>query len=55
MTSLPVDSGPDGIWHRTRRYFEYVRDWPANGNSPYSPLYCVCLLLAAGLIVKIGH
>jgi len=55
MNSLSVDSERDNIWRRTRRYFEYVREWPGGGNNPYSPLFCVCLLLAVGLIVKIGH
>ena len=55
MNSLSVDSERDNIWRRTRRYFEYVRDWPGGGNNPYSPLFCICLLLAVGLIVKIGH
>jgi hypothetical protein len=55
MNSLSVDSERDNIWRRTRRYFEYVREWPLGGNNPYSPLFCICLLLAVGLIVKIGH
>jgi hypothetical protein len=32
-----------------------VRDWPDNGDNPYSLLFCLSLLLVFGLIVKIGH
>ncbi len=55
MDSLSADADPDGAWRRTRRYLEYLRDWPANGNSPYSPLFCISLLVAVGLIIEIGH
>jgi hypothetical protein len=55
MTSLSADSEPDSIWRWSRRCFDYVRDWPANGNSPYSPHLCFFLLVAVGVIVKIGH
>jgi hypothetical protein len=55
MTSLFVDSEPDNIWRRTRRYFEYAREWPVSRNGPYSPLFCVSLLLVVGLFVKISH
>jgi hypothetical protein len=55
MTSLSVDSERDNIWRRTRRYFEYSREWPMSRNGPYSPLFCFCLLLAVGLIAKISH
>jgi hypothetical protein len=48
-------SGPDRFWQRARRSLAYIRDWPANGNSPYSPLFCVSLLLAIGLIIEAGH
>ncbi len=54
MTSLAVDSEPESFRHRARRFLEQIRDWPANGNSPYSPLFCVLLLLAVGLIIEIG-
>jgi hypothetical protein len=42
-------------WLRIRRCLKSVRDWPENGNNPYSLLFCLSLLLALGLIVKIGH
>jgi len=55
MNPSSVDSEPDNTWRRTRHYLEYVRDWPANGNSPYSPVFCLSLLLAVGLIIEICH
>ena len=53
MNPSSVDSEPDNTLRRTRQYLEYVRDWPANGNSPYSPVFCLSLLLAVGLIIEI--
>jgi hypothetical protein len=55
MTSFLVDSKPETFRHRARRYLAQLRDWPANGNSPYSPVFCVSLLLAIGLIIEIGR
>jgi len=55
MTSLTPASESDSFRQRTRRVLEQIRDWPADGNSPYSPLFCVSLLLAVGLIIEIGH
>jgi hypothetical protein len=55
MSALSVDPEPHNAWRRTRLWLEYLRDWPAIGNSPYSPLFCVSLLLAVGLIIEIGH
>jgi len=55
MTSLAAASESDSFRHRTRRLLAQVRDWPANGNSPYSPLFCMSLLLGVGLIIGIGR
>ena len=55
MTSIAVDSEPESFRHRARRFLEQIRDWPAGGNSPYSPLFCVSLLLAIGLIIEAGR
>ena len=55
MTSLAAASESDNLRHRLRRLLAHIRDWPADGNSPYSPVYCVSLLLAVGLIVGIGR
>ena len=54
MTSLAATSESDNVRHRARRLLAHIRDWPADGNSPYSPVYCVSLLLAVGLIIGIG-
>jgi hypothetical protein len=36
-----------------RTGLEEARAWPASGNSAYSPLLCLSLLLAIGLIAEI--
>jgi len=54
MSSLAAACEPDSFRRRARRLLAEVRDWPANGNSPYSPLFCVSLLLGVGLIIGIG-
>jgi hypothetical protein len=54
MASLAAASESHSFRHRARRLLEQIRDWPANGNSPYSPLFCVSLLLAVGLIIGSG-
>ena len=43
--------------HRWRigRWLKYLRDWPENGDSPYSLVFCLSLLLVVGLIVKAAH
>jgi hypothetical protein len=52
MRSASIDPEAGSVWRRARHRFARVRDWPANGNNPYSPLYCVSLLLAIGLIIE---
>jgi hypothetical protein len=55
MTSLAATSESNNLRDRALRFLAHVRDWPADGNSPYSPVYCVSLLLAVGLIIGIGR
>lgn len=55
MTSFAAASESDSFRHRARRLLSQIRDWPADGNSPYSPVYSVSLLLAVGLIIGICH
>ena len=50
-----VDSEPHNALSRIRGRLAYVRDWPENSDGPYSLMLCLSLLLALGLIVKIGH
>ena len=55
MTSGAVTSESNNVRARVRRLLVRIRDWPAEGNGPYSPVYCVSLLLAVGLIIGIGR
>ena len=55
MTSGAVTSESNNVFASARRLLARIRDWPADGNSPYSPVYCVSLLLAVGLIIGIGR
>jgi hypothetical protein len=48
-----IDS--ESAWWRIRRCLKIVRDWPEHGDSPYSLLFCLSLLLALALIVKVAH
>ena len=50
-----ADTEPHNSWWRIRRCLVYVRDWPENSDGPYSLMLSLSLLLAIGLIVKIGH
>ena len=50
-----IDTEPPNSWWRIRRCLVYVRDWPENSDGPYSPVFCVSLLLAIGLIVDMGR
>ena len=54
MTSTSIDPDTASGWRRLRLVWARVRDWPANGNSPYSPLFSVALLLGVALIIKMG-
>jgi hypothetical protein len=55
MRLRTADTEPHNSWWRIRRCLVYVRDWPENGDSPYSLMRCLSLLLAVGLLIKIGH
>jgi hypothetical protein len=50
-----ADAEPPNSWWRLRRCLAYARDWPENSAGPYSLTLSLSLLLAIGLIVKIGH
>jgi hypothetical protein len=54
MNTVSIDPEPVGTWCRMRTGLEKARAWPASGNSLYSPLLCLSLLLAIGLIVEFG-
>jgi hypothetical protein len=53
--TISIDPEPVSVWRHVRRSLERVQNWPANENSPYSPLFCLSLLLAIGLIIEIGQ
>jgi len=55
MRLIALHPRPQNVWRRLRRYLEHVRDWPANGSNLYSPLFCLLLLVAVGLIIGIGR
>jgi hypothetical protein len=55
MDTISNDPHPVSAWRRVGRSLEHVQNWPDSENSPYSPLLCLSLLLAIGLIVVIGH
>jgi hypothetical protein len=55
MTATTCEAELGSTWRRTRRFLERARDWPANGNSSYSPLFCLSLLLGVALIVEVGR
>jgi hypothetical protein len=42
-------------WRGTCRRLSSLRDWPTNGNSPYSPVFCLSLILGVGLIIEFGR
>jgi hypothetical protein len=50
--SIPLATeGP----RRIRRYVRSARTWPGGADSPYSPAFCLALLLIVGLAVKVAH
>jgi hypothetical protein len=50
-----INSKSHNAWWRIGRWLKYLRDWPENGDSPYSLVFCLSVLLVVGLIVKAGH
>lgn len=48
-----VDSESNKTWWRLRHCLRQVRDW--SGDSPYSPLLSLSLLLVVGVVVKTLH
>lgn len=38
-----------------RRIRRYARAWSGGTDSPYSPAFCIALLLIVGLAVKVAH
>ena len=51
-----IDSeSPSAWWRRLCRRFKRLRDRPENGDSPYSLVLSLSLLLVVGVLVKIGH
>ena len=55
MTTTSAEIEPKSIWRRAGRRFARVRDWPSNGNNPYSPFFCASLLLGVALILEVAH
>ncbi len=53
MKHLSIDPDPANA-ARDVPPLERARDWPAKALNPYSPLLCVSLLLAVGLIIKLA-
>ena len=49
------DLEPRQTWWWIRRGLKYVRDWLENGDSPYSPLLSLSVLLVVGVIAKTWH
>ncbi len=55
MTTTSAEADSNSTWGRARHYLAQMRDWAANGNSPYSPFFCASLLIGVALIIEIGH
>ena len=50
-----IDWKPHRVKSRVPRWVKSVRNWAENGDGSYSLLFYLTLVLAVGLIVKIGH
>jgi hypothetical protein len=55
MQSISADPEANAAWRGLGRALARVRDWPADGNSRYSPVFCISLLLGVALIIEIGR
>ena len=55
MSLVTIDSVSQSLWTRVSRSLKAVWARPESGDNPYSPLLCLALLLAVGLLVKLGH
>jgi len=55
MSFVTIDSESHSAWRQVRRFMKPVWGGPVAGESPYSPLFCLALLLVVGLLVKLAH
>ena len=55
MSIVTIDSGSRNAWRRVRRSLQSAWRRPEPGDSPYSALLCLALLLVVGLLVKLMH
>lgn len=55
MSFVTIDSDSRNVWQRVRRSLKSVWGDPVAGDSPYSALFCLALLLVVGLLVKLAH
>jgi hypothetical protein len=54
MSHVIVHSGSHDAWQRVSRSLKSVWSRPEPGGNPYSPLFCLSLLLVVGVLVKLG-
>ena len=50
-----VDLKSRQTWRRIRRHLKGAQNWFESGDSPYSPLLSLSLLLLVGVVVKTWH
>ena len=50
-----IDLESQSAWQWARRFLRLVWGWANDGDNPYSPLFCLALLLVVGLLVKLAH